>query len=97
MTLAVLASNREVLWKLVEVAIAMFGFGFALVPIYKRICDTSGVNELDSPDVVANTQVDQNRLLTVELDANTRDLPWQFRPLQKSVQVHPGQIVQVMY
>jgi cytochrome c oxidase assembly protein subunit 11 len=97
LSLQVLASNREVLWKLVVVAIGMFGFGFALVPIYKSICDTTGVNELDSPDVVANTQVDESRLLTIELDANTRDLPWDFHPLQKTIKVHPGQMVQVMY
>jgi cytochrome c oxidase assembly protein subunit 11 len=93
----VVAANREILWKLVVVAIAMFGFGFAMAPIYKRICETAGINKRDLPAVVANTQVDATRTLVIELDANTRGLPWDFRPLQKSIQAHPGELVQVMY
>ena len=60
----------------------MFGFGFALVPIYKKICETTGIYDLEQPDAVRNTQVDESRLVTIEFDANTRDLPWEFRPLQ---------------
>ena len=89
--------NRLLLRKLVVVALVMFGFGFALVPIYKKICETTGIYELQSADEVRNTQVDASRTLTIEFDANTRDLPWEFRPLQKSIQAHPGQVVQVVY
>ena len=60
--------------------------------------DITGINNLLQPDTLAeNTQVDINRLLTVELDANTRGLPWQFKPLQSSIQMHPGELVEVMY
>ena len=97
LSIQVLAANREIFWKLVVVAIAMFGFGFAMAPIYKRICETAGINKRDLPAVVANTQVDATRTLVIELDANTRGLPWDFRPLQKSIQAHPGELVQVMY
>ncbi len=90
-------ANRVLLRKLLVVAAAMFGFGFALVPIYKKICETAGIYNLDRPDSVRNTQVDNGRLVTIEFDANTRGLPWEFRPLQRSVQVHPGQLVQVLY
>jgi cytochrome c oxidase assembly protein subunit 11 len=83
--------------KLVVVAVAMFGFGFALVPIYQKICQTTGIYSLERPDEVRNTQVDDSRLVTIEFDANTRGLPWEFRPLQRSVRVHPGQLVQVVY
>jgi cytochrome c oxidase assembly protein subunit 11 len=89
--------NRVMLRKLVIVAVAMFGFGFALVPIYQKICQTTGVYDLEKPDEVRNTQVDASRLVTIEFDANTRGLPWEFRPLQRSVQVHPGELVQVLY
>jgi cytochrome c oxidase assembly protein subunit 11 len=83
--------------KLAFIALVMFGFGFALVPIYKKLCQAAGIYSLQQPDEVRNTQVDPTRLLTIELDANTRDLPWEFRPLQKRVQVHPGQLIEVVY
>jgi len=75
----------------------MFAFGFALVPIYKKICETAGINQLIAADEVRNTQVDVSRTLTIQFDANTRDLPWDFRPLQKTIQAHPGELVQVTY
>jgi len=90
-------ANRVLLRKLVIVAVAMFGFGFALVPLYQKFCQTAGIYNLEQPDEVRNTQVDETRLVTIEFDANTRGLPWEFRPLQRSVRVHPGQVVQVLY
>jgi cytochrome c oxidase assembly protein subunit 11 len=91
------AANRIILRKLIVIAVAMFGFGFALVPIYEKFCQATGIYDLQRPDEVRNTQVDDGRLLTLEFDTNTRGLPWEFRPLQKRVQVHPGQLVQVMF
>ncbi len=91
------AANRIILRKLIVIAVAMFGFGFALVPIYEKFCQVTGIYDLQRADEVRNTQVDDGRLLTLEFDTNTRGLPWEFRPLQKSVQVHPGQLVQVMF
>jgi len=90
-------SNLVLLRKLVVVALTMFAFGFALVPIYKKFCQATGIYDLQQPDEVLNTQVDKNRLLTLEFDTNTRGLPWEFRPLQQSVEVHPGQLVQVLF
>lgn len=93
-----IAENRITLGKLVVVATAMFGFGFALVPFYKKICEVTGINDIQKPDSVLNTQVDQARTVTLELDANLRnDLPWEFRPVERSVRLHPGQLVQVMF
>jgi cytochrome c oxidase assembly protein subunit 11 len=94
---SVRADNRVTLRKLVVVALVMFGFGFALVPLYKKICETTGVNNLIGADQVRNTQVDASRTLTIQFDTNTRDLPWEFRPLQRSVNAHPGEMVQVMF
>ncbi len=91
--------NRSVLRKMLVVTVVMFAFGYALVPLYKKICEVTGVNEIEKANgPLANTQVQSDRVVTLELDANVRsDLPWRFRPLQASVQVHPGQLVQVMY
>ncbi len=90
-------ANRVLLRKLVVVTVVMFGFGYALVPFYKKICEVTGLRELAQADEVSNTQVDTSRWITVQLDANTRGLPWDFQPVQRELKVHPGQLVQVMY
>ena len=91
-------TNLVTLRKLLVVAAAMFGFGFALVPFYKKICEVTGVNNVLKADEIASTQVNAARWLTVEFDTNVRDnLPWTFRPLEKSVRFHPGELMQVMF
>jgi cytochrome c oxidase assembly protein subunit 11 len=89
--------NRRVSRRLAIVAVAMFGFGFALVPFYEQICSALGVNSLVRPDEVVNTQVDSSRTVTIELDSNAHDLPWRFRPLVRHVKVHPGELATVEY
>jgi cytochrome c oxidase assembly protein subunit 11 len=90
------------LGKLAVVAAGMFGFGYALVPIYKAICELTGSNILavGENDVKrlspANTQVDTSRTITVEFDANARG-PWEFKPERRTLQVHPGELATVMY
>jgi cytochrome c oxidase assembly protein subunit 11 len=90
--------NRRMLVKLCVVALAMFGFGFALVPFYEKICKALGVNDFITPDTgYANTQVDMTRSVTIELDANTHNLAWRFRPMVRHLTVHPGELAQVEY
>lgn len=97
--------NRRMLVVLAGVAIAMFGFAYALVPMYRAICEALGVNVLARADLnvrgaataaPANTQVDATRWVTVEFDANARG-PWKFRPEVSSVRVHPGELATVVY
>lgn len=96
--MSVIQSNSLVMKKLLIFTVAMFGFGFALVPFYEKICEVTGINNLLQADTLAeNTQVDTSRWVTVQLDANTRGLPWEFKPLQSTVRIHPGELVQVMY
>jgi cytochrome c oxidase assembly protein subunit 11 len=91
-------SNLLTMRKLALVAVAMFGFGFALIPFYQKICEVTGVNNVLKADTVANTQVDTARNVTIEFDSNlSGKLPWSFRPLQASVRVHPGELTTVMY
>ena len=91
-------ANRRLLKKLLVIAVMMFGFGFALVPFYEKICEVTGIRNVFQPDEVAsNTQVDSSRRISVEFDSNTRRLPWTFKPLQSSVSVHPGELTQVVY
>jgi cytochrome c oxidase assembly protein subunit 11 len=91
-------SNLLTMRKLLIVALAMFGFGYALVPFYQKICEVTGVNNVIKADEVANTQIDAARFVTIEFDSNLRsNLPWTFRPLQTSVRIHPGELTTVMY
>ena len=96
--------NRRLLLRLTVSAVVMFGFGFLLVPFYEQICEATGINNYLRPEAaqgaraVANTQVDASRSIVVQFDANLHDhLPWRFQPLQRSVEVHPGQFVQIEY
>jgi cytochrome c oxidase assembly protein subunit 11 len=91
--------------KLTVVTVCMFAFGYALVPIYKAICEMTGINVLAlgdrnipgaTPAPSTNTQVDLTRSITIEFDANARG-PWEFKPAQRSVEVHPGELTTVMY
>lgn len=100
-----LRENFLMLRKLVVVTVAMFAFAYALVPLYKAICEMTGINVLALGEQVlsggksklpANTQVDTSRTITVEFDANSRG-PWDFKPAQRSLQVHPGELTTVMY
>lgn len=92
------SENRRMLGRLSVVALVMFGFGFAMVPIYDRICAALGVNSLVQAEPAArNSQIDLTRRITVELDANAHDLPWRFRPLVNHLSVHPGELTTIEY
>jgi cytochrome c oxidase assembly protein subunit 11 len=95
---AVVAANLRTMKKLGVVVVAMFGFGFALVPFYEKLCEWTGIrNVLGKDDLRANTQVNLARVVTIEFDANLRNLPWTFQPVQRSVQLHPGALTTVLY
>jgi len=89
--------NRALLLKLFVIAIAMFGFGYALVPFYEKICEVTGLRNIDRADQVQNTQIDTTREVRIEFDSNVRKLPWQFRALTPVIGVHPGEVRQVMF
>ncbi|MDC8759786.1 cytochrome c oxidase assembly protein [Janthinobacterium fluminis] len=92
--------NRQMLGKLLVIAVLMFGFGYALIPVYKQICEVMGINVLTQKDGTVefdkNTQVDKSRTITVDFDGNAQG-PWRFRPVVNSMQVHPGELATVMY
>ena len=93
-----LTGNAITRTKLIVVTLGMFGFGFALVPFYYKICEVTGINAGGEQALVKNTQVDTSRWVALEFDANTNEsMPWQFKPVQRMLKVHPGQLVQVEY
>ncbi len=93
-------NNLRMLGKLMLIAVLMFGFGYSLVPLYKKICEITGINVLAVQETkvveAGNTQVDKTRTVRVEFDANTQG-PWRFRPMTSSLDVHPGEMAQVVY
>ncbi|NDF04728.1 MAG: cytochrome c oxidase assembly protein, partial [Betaproteobacteria bacterium] len=93
-------ANKTMLGKLLMVAILMFGFGYALVPFYEKICELTGINVLTARErmdpaearrFAQNTQVDLTRTVSVEFDANSHG-PWSFRPKNNVIEVHPGEL-----
>lgn len=85
-------SNRIYYW-LVGIAIGMFGFGFALVPLYNVMCKQLGINGKTSGVATVNYgKVDESRTITIQfLATRNSQMPWVFHPKQRSVRIHPGQ------
>ena len=93
-------SNKRTLATLVLVAFGMFGFGFAMVPLYDVFCEITGINGKTGGryEASATQQVDENRTVTVQfLASNGPGMTWKFRPVVRSVQVHPGESVTINY
>ena len=96
--------NRQLVVKLLVVTALMFGFGYALVPLYRAVCTALGINVLSlterqhsvRAEDVKNTQIDYTRSISVEFDANARG-PWEFHPAVGHLKVHPGEITTVLY
>jgi cytochrome c oxidase assembly protein subunit 11 len=88
--------NRRLMGKLLVIAAGMLGFAFALVPMYRQICEAIGISQTRAV-LSGNTQVDTGRSVTVELLASSAGLPWRFEALEPMVRLHPGQLTTVRY
>ena len=88
--------NRQLMGKLLVICMGMLGFGFAMIPLYRQICEATGISRTRAVGA-ANTQVDVTREVKVELLASTAGLPWQFEALDHSVMLHPGEFRMVRY
>jgi cytochrome c oxidase assembly protein subunit 11 len=87
--------------RLVVVVLAMFGFGFALGPIYDALCKVTGINGKTSgmqADANALPAIDTSRWVTVQFVTTVNGgRPWEFRAEQAEVRVHPGQLATVNF
>lgn len=91
-------ANRRTLGRLLLAVLAMFGFAFALVPLYDVFCDLTGLNRGELQALARNTQVDVSRRVRVELVANVPDgATWRFAAPVQPVNPHPGELVRVDY
>tara|TARA_R110001592_G_scaffold354246_1_gene653772 strand:- start:105 stop:662 length:558 start_codon:yes stop_codon:yes gene_type:complete len=89
------ASNSKVIKKLVLVVFAMFGFGFALVPLYDVFCDVTGLNGKTNDVAVAYADdgIDTSRTIKVQfITRMAKGMPWKFEPVINEVSVHPGEM-----
>jgi cytochrome c oxidase assembly protein subunit 11 len=92
--------NKKVVRNLLFAVVGMFGFGFALVPLYDVFCEVTGLNGKTGEQYVSDVpmQIDTTREIKVEFLANLNaDMPWEFKPLTYSVRVHPGEAARIEY
>jgi len=92
--------TNKLVKKLVLVVFAMFGFGFALVPLYNVFCDITGLNGKtnDTAAVYAADGIDTSRNIRVQFISHiTSGMPWQFAPITEEVTVHPGELKLVKF
>ena len=88
-------SNSRVIKKLVLLVFAMFGFGFALVPLYDVFCDITGLNGKTNEVGVAyeNEGIDTSRTVKVQfITRMAKGIPWKFEPVINEILVHPGEV-----
>lgn len=91
--------NRHAAWLLALLALGMFGFGFALVPLYTLLCRIAGIQTVAVPAEFAAAvpqqapRIDRAREVTIKFDTTvSAGLPWEFRPAVRSLTVHPGEL-----
>ena len=88
-------NNRRLMLGLAAMFVAMFGFGFALVPLYNVVCRLTGLNGkgVEAVSSAYAGTVDQDRTVTVQFVATVNSkLPFTFNPDQGQMQVHPGEL-----
>ena len=96
-------TNKNTSVKLFFLTCLMFGFGFSLIPFYNAICEVTGINILAArdkaemtPEELENNQVDYTRKVAIEFDSNSHG-PWDFKAAERSIMVHPGELVMVEF
>jgi len=93
-------SNKKTVLKSLFAVVAMFGFGFAMVPLYDVFCDITGLNGKTSgryaQEKAEAQTVDMTRDVRIQFVTQTNEqMPWEFRPVDHQIEVHPGEIIAV--
>ena len=93
-------SNKKLIGYLLLSVVGMFGFGFALVPLYDIMCEQLGINGKTNTEAASSQgiQVDTSRVVRVQFMSQVSpNMPWQFEPVQAQMDVHPGQVIRTSY
>lgn len=93
------AKHKKLLMILLGFTVFMFGFGYALVPLYNVMCKALGINGKTGGAVSYQAgYVDKNRTVTIEFLANNNEnLPWAFYPKTRKIKFHPGEMEHVAF
>lgn len=91
--------QRRLVLILTSFVVLMFGFGYAMVPLYNVLCKQLGINGKTGGQVVLDdTGIDESRIITVQFLATTNAyIPWEFRPRLRTIKMHPGENKAVAY
>lgn len=93
------SSNKKLVKWLGVFVIGMFGFGYALVPMYNVLCKSLGINGKTSNETASNSNsIDTSRTITVQfVSTRNADIPWEFKPGIQSIKMHPGENKRITY
>lgn len=96
------SANLKTVKKSLFAVVAMFAFGFAMVPLYDVFCDITGLNGKTSGPVELSKaeamKVDSGRLVRVQFTTqNNEEMPWEFEPMVHEIKVHPGELTAVEF
>jgi len=92
--------HRKLALQLGAVALGAFGFGFALVPLYDVLCSITGYGDKKrlNEAAIVTEKPDESRTITVEFMTMVPSVgSWEFRPEQRSIEVHPGQLYEAKF
>jgi cytochrome c oxidase assembly protein subunit 11 len=91
-------ANKKVIIPLVTYALLMFGLGFAMVPLYEKFCEITGIKDTAARKSIADYAIDKDRTIRVEFDATiNQQLAFDFKPMTSFVEVNPGEVSSVNY
>lgn len=97
-----MTNHKATFLKIALISVAMFGFGYLLVPLYDVFCEITGLNgktgQIDAAQASATYKPDLTRTITVQFVANhNAAMPWVFAPAIPRLQVHPGKLYTTHY
>jgi len=92
-------SHKKLIVRLSLVVVCMFGFGYALVPLYNVMCKNLGINGKTSGETALSTEpIDMSRTITVQfVSTRNANIQWDFKPLTRSIRIHPGENKRITY
>ena len=97
----VVKNHAKLVVVLAAIVLGMFGFGFALVPIYNKLCSALGINGKTNPKAIAydvsKAKIAEREVVVEFVATNNGGVPWAFYPKTRKLKVHPGEIAKLAF